>query len=226
MGSRTHFGGEGAGKRRMGAGEGLAHWIKLDFVEILAWNEMSLWGWNLILSRSLCLHLGRWDCIYRGFSLCPSYIYLGFIHLEVLQQEVEMSKCTFFPPSYINLGGRCILPTAPFMGTDELLRPQWGFHKIGEAREVGWGGCSQQTWGLGIFIWARSSALRQHFLCRREREKERERESVCVCVCVCVCWGEGHRGKIVKKNCLPGSPEKHFKATKQVLINLKTLKFY
>lgn len=44
MGSRTHFGREGAGKRRMGAGEGLAHWIKLDFVEILAWNEMSLWG--------------------------------------------------------------------------------------------------------------------------------------------------------------------------------------
>lgn len=77
-----------------------------------------------MLSRSVCPHLGRQDCIYCGFSLRPGYIYFGFIHLWVLQQEVEMSKCTvFFFLSYINFRVRFILPAVPFMVTDELLRP-------------------------------------------------------------------------------------------------------
>lgn len=53
---------------------------KLDVVETWVGNAMSLWGWNL-MSRSLCPHLGRQDCIYCGFSLRPGYIYFGFIRL-------------------------------------------------------------------------------------------------------------------------------------------------
>lgn len=43
---------------------------------------------------------------------------------ESLQQEVEMSKCTFFSLSYINFRVRFILPAVPFMVTDERLRPR------------------------------------------------------------------------------------------------------
>lgn len=41
-----------------GAEGGLSRAGKLDFVKIWVCNETSLWGWNLILSQSLSLHLG------------------------------------------------------------------------------------------------------------------------------------------------------------------------
>lgn len=80
---------------------------------------MSLRGWNLILSQSLCLHLGQQDCIHCGFSLRPATFILDLFTYESCNKKLEMSKCTFFFfVSYINFRVRFILPAVPVMVTD------------------------------------------------------------------------------------------------------------